>query len=130
MTRVSFCCCDPTGAASWRGARPKNSVIRYKSNFFKILASFDNATSAFNVKPRGDKGDVSKIQDLGTMGKGHRPKLRGWSKYVNEAFAITRSDFRPVGNPDEVCMPIIAKSGVEIFPGGDEQRLNKFSSLT
>jgi hypothetical protein len=39
---------------------------------------------------------------------------------MDKSFAIARSDFGAVGNSDKVCMPVISKPGVEVFPWSDE----------
>jgi len=53
---------------------------------------FDNTTSPCYVKPRGDEGDIGKIEDLSSVRQSHGPEFRGWTKDMDEALSAARTD--------------------------------------
>lgn len=90
---------------------------------------FNDTAAAPDVEPRGDKGDVGEIENLGAVGECHRPELWGGAEDVDEAVAVARADLGAVGDADEIVVPVVAKAAVEVLSRGDEERLDELSGL-
>ena len=48
---------------------------------------------------------------------------------MNEALSIARADFGAIRDADEVCVVVVAKLGVELLAGSDDERLEDVAGL-
>ena len=52
--------------------------------------SFNDTTSGLDVQPRGDEGDIGKIENLSSVRERHCPQFWGWTEDVDITFSTTR----------------------------------------
>jgi len=86
-------------------------------------------TTRANVKPRRDEGDICQIQNLCSMWQGQCPKLRCGSEDMYKAVSCARRDFGAIWQTDKVGVAVAAISTVELFPRGNDERLDGVSGL-
>ena len=93
------------------------------------LTCFENFTSRFDIEPGRHKRNICQVEYLRTVWKREGPQLWRWPQNVHESFSIARAHFRAVWHANKVRVPVDPEFVVELFAGGDEQRLHELASL-